>query len=304
MDNSEKINKIKDLTAMCFHLGFTTMLGFIQDIIFGIDNVGLNDDRMITIPSHLNAFKYLSISNANFQSPDKEINLGLKKYKSSVKQDQNYYSNNIEEREDEDEDEDMRSQSSDALKSKNNAQGKNEKVGGSNRNSSDNYTDKESQNVSPKKDLIIAPKMSPEKVSNIKKGEINISFQQNSNDPDSQLGKQFTLEEIGKSKKDVNIINENANQYLELKTNIKKSSFLNKFDNSINIKLKNLKIDNNDDKLEDLINSLSQGGNSRLSDDDDDDSHIPKPKENTKNMFNEINEKQNHNFNSRIFLKK
>lgn len=227
-DNSDKINKIKELMTNSFHYGFASFFGFMQDIIFGVDNVGLSDDRMITIPKHLEMFKQVPVS--------KSLNTQDKDNKSSFKASQVGVSNNqndIEERSDED---------SDSENSKKNA-------------------------------------------------ENNISFQHPSASDDSR-----------------NQQNQNTNNQVKLNFTIKTAhpgttssvEPSRVIENPIGKKLKNLKIDNNDDQMEDLINSLSQGQNSKLSDDDSRENH----KEN--NILREINEKKNMNLNvnSRIFLKK
>jgi len=248
IDNVDKINKLKEIVVSSFSLGFATIIGFIQDIIFGIENVGLNDDGMITIPNHLNMFKYINTANIKFVNNAIE-NQFIPKDKQSVKQEGLYLNHNIEEREEEDEEENSASHSFDKKKEK------------SDTNSLSKSTNLKHENEK------------------IKNGGVKFSEQESS--PENKK---------------------------HIKISSKKASMA--YDNSIHSKLKMIKFDegDEDDILEDMINSISKN-NIDLSDDEKDiDLPKAKPKEKEKekkkNIFNEINEKQFNNVNSRIFLKK
>jgi hypothetical protein len=133
------------------------------------------------------------------------------------------------------------------------------------------------------------------------KEEVNISFQNeekfNNNTTtkneqitsDKSYGKQFTLQGMS------------PNLSSKKKQNIQQ---IKEFDNPINMKLKNLEIENNDEHLEDFINSLSQGQNS-LDLNDDKQVNVKKNnnvKDNNTNMLSEINGKNIHaKVNSTIF---
>jgi hypothetical protein len=246
IDNVDKINKLKETVVSSFNLGFATIIGFVQDIIFGIENVGVNDDGMITIPNHLNIFKYINTANIKFVN---ENNLIMSKEKQSVKQEGLYLNHNIEEKEEEDEEENSASHSFDKKKVS------------------------ESNSLSKSTNLKQEILDKSEKI-NLKNGVVKFSEQESPTE--------------NKSKKQSKI-SPNKGQM--------------RYDNSIHSKLKMIKFDegDEDDILEDMINSISKN-NIDLSDEEKE-IDLPKPKD-KKNIFNEINEKQFNNVNSRIFSKK
>jgi len=59
-ENVDKLTKTKDLLVSTFNYSFTTFFGYFQEIIFSVDNIGLKDDKLITIPMHLSKFKVLA----------------------------------------------------------------------------------------------------------------------------------------------------------------------------------------------------------------------------------------------------
>lgn len=63
----DKLPKIKDLISFCFSYGFASLMGFMQDIILNVENVGMNEDRMVHIPIHLSEFKLIP-SSGHFNS--------------------------------------------------------------------------------------------------------------------------------------------------------------------------------------------------------------------------------------------
>lgn len=71
-DNIEKVSKAKELLSFVLTYGFASFIGFMQDIILNVDNVGLSDEKVISIPHHLSKLKNIPISKpAVITSPDK-----------------------------------------------------------------------------------------------------------------------------------------------------------------------------------------------------------------------------------------
>jgi hypothetical protein len=57
-EDLEKLSKTKEILVSTLHLAFPCFMGFLQDIIFNIQNIGINEDsKAIAIPSHLSHFK-------------------------------------------------------------------------------------------------------------------------------------------------------------------------------------------------------------------------------------------------------
>lgn len=61
-ENLDKIAKTKDLLGFVLNYGFASFIGFMQDIILNVDNVGINDEKIITIPQHINKLKNLELT--------------------------------------------------------------------------------------------------------------------------------------------------------------------------------------------------------------------------------------------------
>jgi len=52
-DDNNKKTKIKNNFKDLFHMFYYGLLGFIQDIIFNVDNIGVRKDKELSIPNHL-----------------------------------------------------------------------------------------------------------------------------------------------------------------------------------------------------------------------------------------------------------
>ena len=60
-ESLEKIAKCKDILDDALKYGMPSFIGFVQDIIWNVDNVNINDEKIITIPNHLVEFRSLEV---------------------------------------------------------------------------------------------------------------------------------------------------------------------------------------------------------------------------------------------------
>jgi len=61
-DNTEKLSRVKDLVSFCFNNGLVCLIGFIQNIIYDIENVGMSDEKTIAIPNHLVRLRNITLT--------------------------------------------------------------------------------------------------------------------------------------------------------------------------------------------------------------------------------------------------
>jgi hypothetical protein len=77
-DSSDKISRIKNFLGFCFNVGLVCVIGFIQNIIYDIDGVGLSEEKTIVIPKHLIQLRNISRLSKNSSRGKNFENMALK----------------------------------------------------------------------------------------------------------------------------------------------------------------------------------------------------------------------------------
>lgn len=60
-ESLEKVSKCKEILEEALRYGVPGFIGFLQDIIWNVDNVNMTDEKIITIPNHLSKFRNVEL---------------------------------------------------------------------------------------------------------------------------------------------------------------------------------------------------------------------------------------------------
>lgn len=218
-ESSDKIMRVKELVSFAFNNGLLCFLGFIQNIIYDVDNVGVNDEKTISIPKHLVRLRNISIYSTKGSA--KKNTFDILPLKNSIAE------TFILEKENE-EDSDYGDVDEHQKKFNTESDIKNATILNSNKNL-----------------------MTSNLIENYSKIQVD-TYVNNSSDNNESMSpiKTSPAKNIEKDAKQISSLNINYNN-----TNPQSSNY---FANTLHLKLKNLNSSQSDEHIEDFINSFSQ----------------------------------------------